>query len=363
MPIDVYYGASGSGKSHGMISMRLLEAIEQGRRVVTNISGIDPEKVAQYWISKGRDPDRLGSIVKFGKKTATSPNFFGKVVHLESAEDGEENVEYDDSQSFLKGGDLLLIDEVHQIWPPKGQLTKDMFEWLPVHRHFAHPVTKVSTDVVVASQAFRLIHGDFVAQADHIYHFLSHDVVGSESSFTRTHKRLQGSRLKDVGKPEVHKYDKEVFALYKSSNVEGAKKAKDRTKSILSSPYFRIGLVVVPVLLAFCFYYIFHFFSAGGLVKEPLKASPVAAHSVNGQPPVVGGKVLPVVPSGGSAEWRIAGMVKGKSGVWVVLQGRGSYLRLMPPANFLFVDGRPGSGTVDGEKITFFSSSAPSVLR
>jgi zona occludens toxin len=354
MPIDVYYGAGGSGKSHSMIAMRLLPAVMQGRRVVTNIAGIDPEKILQYCIAKGADPSKVGSVVKFGKNTATAPNFWGKVIH---PDDDEGEVIYDDSQSFIKGGDLILIDEVHQIWPPKGQLSKDMFDFLPVHRHFADPVTLVSCDLVVASQSFRLIHGDFVAQADHIYHFLSHDVIGSESSYTRTHKRLQGSRLKDVGKPEPMKYDKEVFSLYKSSNIEGAKKAKDKSKNILSSGYFRFGIVAVPILLIVCFYYIWHFFSAGGLVKEQVKVSPVSGHSqlVNGKAPP------PVVPSGGSADWRIAGIVKGKSGVWVVLQGKGSYLRLMPSANFLFVDGRPVSGTVDGEKVTFFSSGAPSL--
>ena len=64
MPINAYTGLMGSGKSYECVSSVIVPAIKNGRRVVTNVDGIDSDAIRAYCQEKWNvAPDKLGEVV------------------------------------------------------------------------------------------------------------------------------------------------------------------------------------------------------------------------------------------------------------------------------------------------------------
>lgn len=65
MAISAYVGVPGSGKSYEVVKSVILPAIETGRRVVSNVYGLDKEKIYQYLLKKNRKltVEQLGDLV------------------------------------------------------------------------------------------------------------------------------------------------------------------------------------------------------------------------------------------------------------------------------------------------------------
>lgn len=78
MATNVYSGLNGSGKSFEAVASVIVPNVKAGRRVVTNIKGINPEKVYQYIKTKWPEVDnsRLGQIVCVEDSAIEKPNFF-----------------------------------------------------------------------------------------------------------------------------------------------------------------------------------------------------------------------------------------------------------------------------------------------
>lgn len=66
----------GSGKSYEAIKTAILLALKSGRRIVTNISGINENVCLDYLVKKGSDSSKLGSIVSVSNERVSEPNFF-----------------------------------------------------------------------------------------------------------------------------------------------------------------------------------------------------------------------------------------------------------------------------------------------
>src|SRR5476649_1354614 len=103
MAIMAYTGVMGSGKSYEGVSSAALTALRAGRRVVTNISGFNYEKVR----------DHLGRLAD-GELLAAD-----KVLVVPSKRISEDDFFYDpevQAESVVRPGDLVLIDEVWAFW-------------------------------------------------------------------------------------------------------------------------------------------------------------------------------------------------------------------------------------------------------
>lgn len=74
--MSILYGLQGSGKSYEGVKNYVLVAIKAGRRVVTNIKGLDPEKIYAYLASKGADPSKLGELVCVTNERVAEEGFF-----------------------------------------------------------------------------------------------------------------------------------------------------------------------------------------------------------------------------------------------------------------------------------------------
>ena len=77
MAINAYTGLMGSGKSYEVVSSIILPAVRSGRRVVTNIDGINPDAIYAYLEKKySIDHESLGEIIPVSNNDVCSDNFF-----------------------------------------------------------------------------------------------------------------------------------------------------------------------------------------------------------------------------------------------------------------------------------------------
>ncbi len=130
MPINVYTGLMRSGKSYEVVSQVILEAVAHGRRVVTNVDGIDNDLIQSY-VAESRNLDfgTLGQVVHCTNEQVFKPDFFPY---------------YDDKKSaitdtFCQPGDLVCIDEAWRFWGTDSKLLKEHKSFFLEHGHFVHP--------------------------------------------------------------------------------------------------------------------------------------------------------------------------------------------------------------------------------
>lgn len=330
MAITLYSGPPGSGKSHALVAEVLVPAVLAGRRVLTNVDGVDPDKVHDYCAAKiekdGGSADDLGEVIPFDGERATQPGFFPT-----------ERIA--DTHTVVKAGDLVIFDEWRLYWPRRGKLPSDDLEpFLRWHRHLVNE-KGVATDVVIASQLATDIHQDFKGLIAKSYKFRKLDTVGLASHYVY---RMYDGPSQAKGEQFINgreKYRKEIFPLYSSySGAKGATELRtDRRGTIFSKSLFAMIAVGVALFIGGIWYVVSWFTAPAQAVEAANVPSP-------GQPN------SPQVAVSASVPWRIVGQLVGDDGIRVVVVNEAGAMRVLTPENFSFDGDRPVSGTVDGQR-------------
>lgn len=333
MAITTYNGPPGAGKSYAMISQVLVPAVLAGRRVVTNISGVRPDKVLEYCRNKKPDAE-LGEVVLFEGSQAKLPNFFP------TEETGDEN-------TFIKGGDLLIFDEWRLTFLNRGAVGSiDLEPFLRWHRHLVDDKGR-ATDVIIGTQLITDIHRDFKGLVEGSFKFAKLSSVGLKGSY-RYDVYDGSSQAKGTSvKTGNGRYKKEIYALYSSYDTEGEGKElnTDNRRSIWSSGLFMtIGGVVF--IMAMGGWGVAHFF-AGPEIK------PVPGQTVSSGAALPAGAAasIPGVMQRPPSPYRIVGQVVADNGVRIVLADDKGSVRVVSPDGFDFDGDRPTYGVLDGQSV------------
>jgi zona occludens toxin len=347
MPINVYTGLMRSGKSYEVVSQVIINAIAQGRRVVTNVDGISNDLVREYVAEKQKiDIDKLGVVSHVQNEDIFKPDFFPY---------------YDDhhgehTDTFVQPGDLVCVDEAWRFWGGDCKLHKHHKSFFLEHGHFTHPVTHVACDLVLMIQDMGTLHR-FVKNVV-AFSFRTHKKVSLGMGSTYSVTMWEGSkqtRATEIGN-WVRRYQKEIFPLYSSfkGGAEGKTVNVDSRQNILANK--RLWFMVIACVVGgfFAFRNIWHFF-------HPVDAKPPVAVSVT--VPGVGGSPggipvgAPVSAPAFSSEWRYVGELRSGSMAYAVVASEGGRLRLESPSIF---NGRGlvAVGMVDGRLVTSFSGHA-----
>ena len=112
MSIKLYVGRMGSGKSYEVVSVVILQALKMGRRVVSNIAGLNYDKFVDLLTEQGVKEEQIGELVCVSHEDVVKEYFFLT------------DEKKDDEDCFLKPGDLLCLDEIWRFW--KGFESKEM---------------------------------------------------------------------------------------------------------------------------------------------------------------------------------------------------------------------------------------------
>lgn len=348
MPINVYTGLMRSGKSYEVVSQVILEAVAQGRRVVTNVDGIDNDLIQAYVAeSRKLDASVLGQVVHCTNEQVFKPDFFPYYDDKKSAV----------TDTLCQPGDLVCIDEAWRFWGTDSKLLKEHKSFFLEHGHFVHPDSGVACDLVLMIQDMSTLHR-FVRSVV-AFSFRTHKKVSLGLANTYSVNMWEGSKMTKatmIG-TWVRKYNKAVFPLY--SSFKGGAKGKtvnvDKRQNILASKklWFLVGCLVV--------------FGSMGVYGTMRFFSPPQNHatdrSKNGTGNGVPGtgsasQVTPTKTANVSEAWRVSGSLISGGKAFVVLIGEGGRVRLEHPSSFQN-SGAVMVGDVDGQRVTTWSGALP----
>jgi zona occludens toxin len=341
MPINAYTGLMGSGKSYECVSAVIVPAIAEGRRVVTNVDGIDSDAVRAYVHEKRGIPmEKLGSVVHCTNEQVTADSFFPHGTEAET---------------FCKGGDLVCIDEAWRFWGTDCKLSANHKIFFREHRHYVNPETKVSCDLVLMVQDISDLHRTLKVVVELSFRTTKIKSLGMSKVYRvemwEGYKQTTRSRVSVQNKS----YSKEIFPLYSSyTGGKGKELTVDDRQNILKNPWIWITAVLMIIVASVSAFYLKKFFNPQ--VKEQSKTLDGAKAGGAGAP-AGGGVVQPVEPKPEFSDtWRIAGKVRVDGKEFVLLTSNAGLFRYEVPENFRN-EGRAMIGTLDGRKVTFYSGS------
>jgi len=151
MAINAYCGVMGSGKSFEVVQGPLLDAIAKGRRVVTNVDGINEQAIYKFLEKAKRGSvDDFGRVVHVRTEDLKSPGFF-PIEHESS--DGATI-----TPGFVAPGDLVIVDEAWKLWASDQKISDEHMAFFRMHRHFTDPKTGIACDVVLMIQGIGDLH-------------------------------------------------------------------------------------------------------------------------------------------------------------------------------------------------------------
>jgi zona occludens toxin len=345
MSINVYTGLMGSGKSYECVSTVIVDAVAAGRRVVTNVDGIDSDEVRMYAHEKKGIPfDKLGQVDHCKNEDVTKPDFLPHGTEVDT---------------FVHAGDLVCIDEAWRFWGTDSKILPEHFIFFREHRHYVHPDTKVSCDLTLMTQDISDLH----RKVKYVVEMSIRTTKLKSLGFSKTYRVEIWEGYKTTAKlkvkTEVKKYDPAVFPLYSSyEGGNGKELVQDSHQNILNSKKLWFGCLALVVVGYIAVTNIIKFFAPTDTklqTPKPIAGAP-SPSSNSGQNNT--GSASTSSPSPFSAEWRVVGSFKGSSGVWVVVQDSKGRSRLESPTVFNEPNSVLAIGTIDGQRVSAFSGAS-----
>lgn len=351
MPINVYTGLMRSGKSYEVVSQVILEAVAQGRRVVTNVDGINNDLIRAH-VAESRELalDQLGIVVHCTNEQVFLPNFFPYF-------DDEKSFHTD---TFCQPGDLVCIDEAWRFWGTDCKLIKEHKSFFLEHGHFVHPESKVACDLVLMIQDMGTLHR-FVRNVV-AFSFRTHKKVSLGLSNTYSLNMWEGSKMtkSTVAGTWVRRYQKAIFPLY--SSFKGGEQGKtvnvDKRQNILGNKKLWGQAALIVLLGAVGVYFSQNFFDSSRFKKkassdETASKGPSVAYNTSTQSAPHSDSV--------SEAWRISGVMQSGDKAYVILVGSQGRIRVEHPSAFLG-KGLGLVGNIEGERMTTWSGFTSSSL-
>lgn len=356
MASKFYGGTPGSGKSYEVVENVILPGLKDGRRVVTNIAGLDYEAMVEYLVERGADPDKIGTI----HKIELTEKIEGKLAIIRG--DGE-HAQLDPA-SIVQGGDLCVFDEVWRIWEEGKRIHADDQKFLRMQRHLLHPKTNVACDVIVISQDFADLNRTLKRLIEERYIMSKHISIGKPNRY-RVSVYSKGSRRSHVQYQK--KYDPKIFPLYKSHSMgagNGVEKSVDGRGNILKGAMFTIVLPLALLLGGGGMYGVYRFFHSAD--PEPAPSSAAKDQSGRAMPSSslpaaltvrAGPDLKPPPPVSPANDWKIYGRyVLGPTTV-IVLQNLDGRLRYITNPDDVSIGINDVTVTLDGVKMTYYSAA------
>lgn len=338
MSIKAYVGIMGSGKTYEVVTVVIYSALKRGRRVVSNIAGLNFELMRAAMIEEGASPDEIGMLVCVPHEKILDPLFWRTDYDADTGID-----------SFIQPGDLVVLDEIWRFWNGLGPKSEDGKEKRPdrvmnfvrMHRQMTHPETGISCDMAIITQDPADMHRSIKGVVEETYSMTKLTVIGSDEKY-----RVDVFQKTRITRKPLNSffryYDSAKFGWYKSHSQrqEGSAAAKeeniDGRGNILRGALFRFVIPVSLVVGAFAVWSVVSFFKP----KESPKAeggngradeNPVSHAKQEGKP---GAKKEERKRLDVSDVWRVVGWYSSEHGAAVVVQDDQKRLRVLydPPA-------------------------------
>jgi zona occludens toxin len=218
MPITVHFGNPRQGKSYAAVADHIVPALAKGRRVVTNIEGMgDParrEKLNALLLERFKYEGEV-DLHFVPHSELEKGNIFPRDT---KSEDADGTRIYDDSQSIVQFGTLIVWDEA-KLFTTDG-LIKAWHDALTYHGHWARGGFTV--DIVIIHQNWKSLAPIVRATTERVCEFVKQASGKGYRRWTfmspgdRDLYRRAGDTLQ-----ETFSYDPAIFALYKTNADDG----------------------------------------------------------------------------------------------------------------------------------------------
>lgn len=350
MAINAYCGLMGSGKSYEAVSSLILPAIAAGRRVISNIDGLNEKLIREYILkNKGKfakkneiTEETLGEIILVDNERVMQPLFFPDPERHEAAE------------TVVRSGDFVVIDEAWRFWPTSQRIPHEHMQFFRMHRHYAHPDTGVTCDIALLIQDISGLHLDLRKVIEMSVRTTKLKSVGLNNNYRvevyEGYRQTKTARTASYQK----RYNKKIFPLYQSYTTNNARETTiDSRQNIFKGGKVWFLIFLISLMLFGGSYYVYRFFNPN--LTSDLKTDgssslrPESKHNM---------RVENTMPSR-STEWRIVGVTFFDERPWVVLQNSAGRLRYAHRSNFEG-QGPLMRGVVDGVEVTTYSGTGSS---
>lgn len=289
MQINVY-GRPGDGKSFSSVYFLGLPAVAQGRRLLTNIAGVDGKKWSEYLnelLTRQDLSPQEKKLLAFMRESGTdsgSYDFSPLVIPFDLNNVFDEgwvyNPDYPDS-SFVQPGDTIIFDEAKQIFGVGKKIPKHYEVFHDMHRHYDTEDGRSITLYYVTQQPMYLSR-HITANAQYTFicrRFLS---LGKLKEHTFAIDKFEGAatatdiKYESPFDTQQEKFNPRIFKLYKSGNSGGGIESKTTpTPTLWDIKYFGLSLykVWLPVLVCFLFLMLYFVYSSvQGIANQKPKA-------------------------------------------------------------------------------------------
>jgi hypothetical protein len=223
MSQSVYFGKIGDGKTYHVMINELLPALAAGRRVYTNIDGLNEKEIARY----------LGvCATKLEIYHEVDAEWYRKNLVWDS--DGDKEGEALGKR--VKHGSMIVVDEAQNIWPARETKNTQagFIKLLAYQRHFG-------LDFVFITQQVKLMDVVISRFCNDAYQIKNLGMLSKSLGRRYIVNRRQSPLDPDVIGQYKGKYDDKIFRLYKSASLRVKSTAKNA--SFLSRPMFKFAAV------------------------------------------------------------------------------------------------------------------------
>lgn len=333
MPINVYTGLMGSGKTFECVSSVIVPAIAKGRRVVSNIENLQIELIRSYASEKYSVPlEKCGELVCVENETLTNDNFYP---------DGT------DKESIVHQGDMVCIDEAWQFYGSAIKLNENSMNFFRMHRHYVHPETKVSCDIVLMVQSITDLNRSLKLVVEFTFIFTKMKAIGMNTRYRvdlyQGHKTPIRSRVSS----ELKKYDKKVFPLYSSyQGGKGNEVAIDRRTNIFNSKKIYVLLVVILLMFGVGMYLVNSFFG-GQLLSDGKSTEPQNKQQITASP----ASIAHQQPQESTQSSRLIGSIERNGMLTYIGEDQGRLVAIYPGS--VYGTGITATAIVDGKTYHF----------
>jgi zona occludens toxin len=416
MPINCYTGLQGSGKSFEVVASVIVPAIKSGRNVVTNIEGINEKEIHDYIVRKtGQKLDKqatqklietLGSVIHCTNEEVLTPGFFPSSVYKLSRRRpfskkeipsffnrarsilpdkfshhrarrpgiGRENIKREwwhkiwsrGTKTLVKPGDLVCIDEAWRFWSTDKKLPNEHMIFMREHRHYTHPKTKVSCDLVMMTQDIGDLNRTLKTVVELSFRTEKKKSLGLHKVYSVQMWEGYKMNRNNCSSSQVKKYDPAIFPLYQSyTGGVGREKVIDKRQNILKRPIVYFSAIAILIVVPLSCWSLYRFFTQAD--RMPKTAADIAAKAKGGTSavtpatastqttggPVNTGPPGPPPPPPYSAKWRLVGTLRAEGITSVILKSSvDGFMRIESANGFVMVNGSAVSGMIDGERVT-----------
>ncbi|TGZ99347.1 zonular occludens toxin domain-containing protein [Rodentibacter pneumotropicus] len=340
MAINAYVGIPGSGKTYEVVHSVILPAFLAGRRIVTNIEGIDESKFIDYVEKQNEtrkehnqiDTSRLGKIIQVEDDDVLKSEFFPYKGS-------------NDEETIAKNGDLICIDEIWRIFDDSKKIKDEHRSFIAEHRHFVNAEGNTS-DLVVINQSVSNIPRFIKDRIETTYKMTKLKSLGLDNRY-----RIDVySGSKTFKTNLIHsiqaKYDPLIFPLYKSYDGDNAREqAIDDRSNLLKNKFFIAKMVLSVLFMIISGIYFYNYFNPDLKPKDD-KVETIKSEK-NNKAKKMNDALEPKTKREQykenkaetenaplSLKWRIVGNLERKGKKLIILSD-GNYLRYEQPSNFI----------------------------